>query len=74
VIASQFPSVALLAEVDLVKLLSNSRGIVLGVVIILILLMALCAFVVFYKLIHITQAQAQSIRFLDRFWESRRLD
>ena len=64
----------LLADVDLVKLLGNSRGIVLGVVIILILLVALCAFVVFYKFIHVTQAQAQSIRFLDRFWESRRLD
>jgi biopolymer transport protein TolQ len=64
----------LLADVDLVKLLTASRGIVLGVVIILILLVALCIFVIFYKLIHISQAQGQSIRFLDRFWESRRLD
>jgi biopolymer transport protein TolQ len=79
VIAPQFPVLAhtlgpLLAEVDLIPLLAASKGIILVVVIILILLVALCVFVVFYKFIHVTQAQAQSIRFLDRFWESRRLD
>lgn len=63
-----------LAAVDLVGLLTASQGIVLGVVIILLLLIALCIFVIFYKLIAISQAQGQSIRFLDRFWESRRLD
>jgi len=65
---------SLLAEVDLVGLLTSSQGIVLGVVIILLLLVALCIFVIFYKLVHVTQAQAQSITFLDRFWESKRLD
>jgi len=65
---------SLLAEVDLVGLLTASQGIVLGVVIILLLLVALCIFVIFYKLVHVTQAQAQSITFLDRFWESKRLD
>jgi len=64
----------LLGEVDLVGLLSASKGIVLVVVLILLLLVALTLFVMFYKLIHITQAQNQSIRFLDRFWESKRLD
>lgn len=64
----------LLAEVDLVALLTASKGIVLGVVIILLTLVALCFFVIVYKLIHISQAQSQSITFLDRFWESKRLD
>jgi biopolymer transport protein TolQ len=63
-----------LADVDLVPLLMASKGIVLFVVIILLLLVALCVFVVFYKIVHISQAQAQSITFLDRFWESKRLD
>lgn len=63
-----------MADVDLVKLLTASKGIVLGVVIILLLLVALCLFVVFYKLIHISMAQSQSITFLDKFWESKRLD
>jgi biopolymer transport protein TolQ len=81
VIAPQFPALVgsstpgpLLADVDLVGLLTASQGIVLGVVIILLLLVALCIFVIFYKLVHITQAQSQSISFLDRFWESKRLD
>ncbi len=64
----------LIGEVDLVGLLSASRGIVLGVVIILLTLVALTIFVIVYKLIHISLAQSQSITFLDRFWESKRLD
>ncbi|MCA9692697.1 MAG: flagellar motor protein MotA, partial [Myxococcales bacterium] len=51
-----------------------SKGIILVVVLILIALVALSFFVIFYKLIHISQAQSQSISFLDRFWESKRLD
>ncbi|MEM7155684.1 MAG: MotA/TolQ/ExbB proton channel family protein [Myxococcota bacterium] len=80
-IAPQFPALVgsstpglLLADVDLIGLLSASQGIVLVVVIILLLLVAMCAFVIFFKLFHITQAQGQSITFLDRFWESKRLD
>ena len=64
----------LLAEVDLIALLGASQGIVLGVVILLISLVVLSFFVIFYKLIHVSQAQSQSIKFLDEFWESKRLD
>ena len=34
----------------------------------------LSLFVIFYKLVAISQAQSQSITFLDKFWESKRLD
>ena len=64
----------LLAEVDVYRLLFGSKGIILVVVLVLIALVALTFFVLFYKLIHISQAQSQSIAFLDRFWESKRLD
>ena len=67
-------SPTVLAEVDLIKLLTASKGIVLGVVIVLLTLVVLCLFVIIYKLIQISQAQSQSITFLDRFWESKRLD
>ncbi|MCB9566109.1 MAG: MotA/TolQ/ExbB proton channel family protein [Myxococcales bacterium] len=66
--------VPLLAEIDVYKLLFGSKGIILVVVLLLIALVILSFFVIFYKLIHISQAQAQSISFLDRFWESKRLD
>lgn len=58
----------------MVALLSASKGIVLGVVIVLLTLVAVCLFVIVYKLIQVSQAQSQSVTFLDRFWESKRLD
>lgn len=59
---------------DLIKLLTSSKGIVLGVVILLLLLVALCIFVIIFKFIQITMAQGQSVKFLDQFWQSKRLD
>ncbi len=64
----------LLGKVDIYRLLFGSEGIILVVVLILIALVVLSFFVIFYKLIHVSQAQSQSITFLDRFWESKRLD
>ena len=64
----------LLGKVDIYNLLFGSEGIILVVVLILIALVVLSFFVIFYKLIHVSQAQSQSINFLDRFWESKRLD
>ncbi len=67
-------SSALLAETDIVGLLFAAKGIPFVVVLILLTLAALCLFVILYKLIQISQAQSQSVTFLDRFWESKRLD
>ena len=58
----------------MIELLSASKGIVLAVVIVLLTLVALCLFVIIYKLIQVSQAQSQSVTFLDRFWDSKRLD
>ena len=63
-----------LLGVDLVRLLTTSTGVPLVVEVILLVMIVLCVFVIGYKLIHISQAQSQSITFLDRFWESKRLD
>lgn len=65
---------ALVAEMDIIKLLTSSKGIVLVVVILLLLLVALCIFVIIFKFIQITMAQSQSVGFLDKFWKSKRLD
>ncbi|MGB1274271.1 MAG: MotA/TolQ/ExbB proton channel family protein [Nannocystaceae bacterium] len=67
-------SPGLLGAVDIGALLFSSQGIVLVVVLLLLSLVALSLFVIFYKMIHVSQAQSQSIAFLDRFWESKRLD
>ncbi len=71
---TESPVPALLAEADLVHLVVEAKGIILVVAIILLLLVVLCVFVVIYKFVHITMAQSQSISFLNKFWESKRLD
>ncbi len=64
----------LLGEIDVIHLMYGAKGIVLGVSIILTIFMVLTVFVSFYKLIHVSMAQAQSVTFLDKFWDSKRLD
>jgi biopolymer transport protein TolQ len=67
-------SPAVLAKVDTVKVLMDAKGVAFGVILVLLALAVLCLFVVVYKLIQISQAQSQSVTFLDKFWESKRLD
>lgn len=52
----------------------GGSGAVFVVSIVLTVALVLSLFVIFYKLVAISQAQSQSITFLDRFWESKRLD
>ena len=66
--------VSLLAEVNVLHLMFGGNGAVFVVACILTTALALSLFVIFYKLVAISQAQSQSITFLDRFWESKRLD
>jgi biopolymer transport protein TolQ len=65
---------SLLAEVDVLHLMFGGQGAVLVVAYILSAAFVLSMFVIFYKLVHVSQAQSQSISFLDKFWESKRLD
>jgi len=66
--------VSLLANIDLMHLMFGGSGAVFVVSVILTAAVALSLFVIFYKLVAISQAQSQSVAFLDRFWESKRLD
>lgn len=68
------PAPTLLAEVDIIHLLFGAKGLVLVVAVLLVTSIFTTVFVILYKLIHLSQAQSQSITFLDRFWESKRLD
>ncbi len=67
-------SLSLLSEIDIVHLVFGGQGAVLVVSYILVSSSVLSLFVIFYKLVAISQAQSQSITFLDKFWESKRLD
>jgi len=65
---------SLLAEVDVLHLMFGGEGAVLIVAYVLTAAFCMSLFVIFYKLVHVSQAQSQSISFLDKFWESKRLD
>ncbi len=67
-------SLSLLAEIDVLHLMFGGKGAVLVVAYILTASSVLSLFVIFYKLVAISQAQSQSVTFLDKFWESKRLD
>ena len=59
---------------ELVRLVMESSPVVKGVIVLLFLFIFICAFIIFYKYIQIKRAQNQTNRFLEVFWESKRLD
>jgi biopolymer transport protein TolQ len=59
---------------DLVTLVEEASPVVQGVIGLLFLFIFACVFIIVYKLIVIQRAQHQTARFLEIFWESKRLD
>jgi biopolymer transport protein TolQ len=59
---------------ELIRLVVEASPIVKGVIFLLFLFIFVCAFIIFYKYIQIRRAQRQTTRFLEVFWESKRLD
>lgn len=58
----------------IMELLTQTRGVVLVVLILLIAFSIMCWAIIVYKGFVISRAQNQSLDFLDLFWESKRLD
>ncbi|MBN1947878.1 MAG: protein TolQ [Bradymonadales bacterium] len=56
------------------ELAFRARGVVLGVLILLLIFSIISWFVIGYKWLALRKAQNQSIRFLETFWQSKRLD
>ena len=59
---------------DLVTLVKEASPVVQGVIALLFLFIFVCVFIIVYKFITIQRAQHQTARFLEIFWESKRLD
>jgi biopolymer transport protein TolQ len=59
---------------DLIQLVIEASTIVQAVIIVLFFFIFACAFIIVYKYIQIRRAQKQTMRFLEVFWESKRLD
>jgi len=59
---------------EMVRLVTEASPVVKGVIGLLLLFILICVFIIVYKFIQIGRAQSQTRRFLDVFWESKRLD
>ncbi len=59
---------------DLMRLVYEASVIVQLVIVLLIIFILVCAFIIAYKYLQIKRAQSQTNRFLETFWESKRLD
>ena len=59
---------------ELVRLVVEASVIVQGVIALLFFFIFACTFIIIYKYIQIRRAQRQTIRFLEVFWDSKRLD
>jgi biopolymer transport protein TolQ len=59
---------------ELIRLVVEASPIVQAVIFLLFLFIFISAFIIFYKAIQIQRAQRQTHRFLEVFWESKRLD
>jgi biopolymer transport protein TolQ len=59
---------------DLLQLLLNSSGVVRGVLFFLVCLSIVGWYVIGYKALYLQRAQSESLRFLETFWQAKRLD
>ncbi len=59
---------------DLLQLLLGASGVVRGVLFLLVCLSIVGWYVIAYKWLYLNRAQKESIRFLEAFWQAKRLD
>jgi biopolymer transport protein TolQ len=62
------------SSLDILSLIMNATGVVLGVLFILISLSVVAWWIIGYKALYFARAERESIRFLDLFWEAKRFD
>jgi len=61
-------------KLDIIELISQSSGVVLAVLLLLIAFSLISWYIIGYKALYLRRAQAESIEFLENFWQSKRLD
>lgn len=59
---------------NIVELLLGASGVVRAVVVILLIMSLISWYIIGYKWLYLSRAAAQSEKFLDEFWRSKRLD
>ena len=61
-------------KIDVVALISQSSGVVLLVLLLLISFSIVSWYIIGYKALYLSRAQNESLRFLETFWQSKRMD
>ena len=61
-------------DMDILSLVLQASGVVMGVLILLVFFSLVSWYIIGYKFFYLHRAQAESERFLDTFWQSKRLD
>jgi biopolymer transport protein TolQ len=61
-------------QIDVVQLVVNSSGVVLGVLLLLISLSVVSWYIIGYKSLYLSRAQTETVAFLETFWQAKRLD
>ena len=61
-------------KLDILELVSQSSGIVLAVLLLLVAFSLISWYIIGYKAIYLHRAQSESLAFLENFWQSKRLD
>jgi biopolymer transport protein TolQ len=72
--ANAFAPTAPGGGLDIVALISQSSGVVLAVLLVLVGFSLISWYIIGYKTYYLRKAQAESIEFLESFWQSKRLD
>ena len=61
-------------DIDYMEIVTHSGPVVMGVLLLLILSSVVCWAIILKKWLHLKRAQDASVRFLETFWQSKRLD
>ncbi len=61
-------------DIDYMDIVTHSGPVVMGVLLLLILASVGCWAIILKKWLHLRRAQEESVRFLETFWQSKRLD
>jgi biopolymer transport protein TolQ len=68
------PLAAVARDLDYVEIVTHAGPVVMGVLILLILASVLSWAIILKKWLHLRRAQDESVKFLETFWQSKRLD
>jgi biopolymer transport protein TolQ len=63
-----------LGDLDIIDLVLGASGVVMGVLLLLVFFSVVSWYIIGYKYFYLRRAHAESLKFLDTFWTSKRLD